>query len=96
MKAFSEGLLLLAANTAAADDISAGSINFGSILVSFLYFLGALFLIYIVLVLVNKLGRNSQKQNNEDEKQDEKESEKSADADKDKKDNRDSTGENNG
>lgn len=94
MKAFSEGLLLLAANTAAADDISADSINFGSILVSFLYFLGALLLIYFVLVLVNKLGSNSQKQNNEDEKQEENESEKQSE--QEKKENRDSTGENNG
>lgn len=94
MKAFSESLLLLSANTASTDEISASSINFGSVLVSFLYFLGALFLIYIVLVLVNKLGRNSQKQNNEDLNQKEKEPEKLVD--KDKTDNRNSTGENNG
>lgn len=94
MKAFSEGLLLLAANTAVADDISASSINFGSVLVSFLYFLGALFLIYIVLVLVNKWGKNNQKLSNEDVKQEETESEKQAD--KAKKDNSNSKGENNG
>lgn len=42
---------------------SANNIDFSGVLVSFLYFLGALLLIYLVLVLVNKWGKKKQGQN---------------------------------
>ncbi|MDE6579816.1 MAG: hypothetical protein K2K41_04705 [Ruminiclostridium sp.] len=95
MKALTYGLQLLAANTTSDAETAASDIDFGSALVSFLYFLGALMLIYLVLVLVDKWGKKHPEKNDNKEKQEENKSEEQSDKDtennKDSKDNTDNT-----
>lgn len=53
-------LWLLAANVTTNAESVVNDIDFGSVVLSFLYFLAALLLIYLVLVLVNKWGKKNQ------------------------------------
>lgn len=94
MKALTYSLQILASNTTSNAEIAASDIDFGSALVSFLYFLGALLLIYLVLVLVDKWGKKNPKKNNDEVKQEENKSEEQFN--KDTKNSTDSAGENNG
>ena len=93
MRAFTYSLQLLAANITTNTESAAGEVDFGSAIVSFLYFLGALLLIYLVLVLVDKWGkRHPEKEEKKSEKQSNKESKNGLDNldSKDSKDNIDS------
>ncbi len=95
MKALTYSLHLLASNTTSNAETSASDIDFGSALVSFIYFLGALLLIYLVLVLVNKWGKNNSEKNDDKVKQKENKSEEQSDKDTensmDSKENSDNT-----
>lgn len=81
MKALTYGFRLLAVNTASDAETAASDIDFGSALVSFLYFLGALMLIYLVLVLVDKWGKKHPEKNDDKVKQKENKSEEQSDKD---------------
>ncbi len=80
-------LWLLAANVTTNAESAASDIDFGSVVLSFLYFLAALLLIYLVLVLVNKWGKKNQNTEKAEQKEVTKEQ---SDTDKD------NTGESNG
>lgn len=53
--------------------------GFGSVIVAFLYFIGVLLLIYLILMLVSKLGKKKQNRIMKAEKTDEKEETKNND-----------------
>lgn len=53
--------------------------DFGSVIVAFLYFIGVLLLIYLILMLVSKLGKKKQNRIMKAEKTDEKEETKNND-----------------
>lgn len=69
-------LWLLAANVTTNAESTASDIDFGSVVLSFLYFLAALLLIYLVLVLVNKWGKKNQNTEKAEQKEEIKEATK--------------------
>lgn len=71
MNNISGSLLLLTASVTKAEETTAENVlsknDLGSALVAFLYFLGVLLLIYIILMLVSKWGKKKQHQKTEAE-----------------------------
>lgn len=91
-------LWLLTENITTNAENSAGSMDFGSVLVSFLYFLGALLLIYLILVLVSRWGKKSLKQDKDNYDSDKASTEKALEKTPDKQAERktDNKGDSNG